>query len=180
MTPLEELAVRTAGGDRDAFAELYRSLIDPVFRYLYWSTGSQEDAEDLAEEVFLKALLNMGSFDPGRGPFKAWIFRIARNLMIDHQRRRSRRGCEELGEDVDDGSEPVPQRLEDEERARTLRECLRELPSAQRQVIAMKYFAGMSNAETARALGRSEGAVNALQNRALRRLGKSLRELGWE
>ena len=179
MAPLEELAVKTAGGDRDAFAELYRELVDPVFRYLYWSTGSREDAEDLTEEVFLKCLVNIAAFKPDRGPFKAWIFRIARNLLIDHRRRGSRRKSEALGEEIDDGTEPLPQRLEKEERARALHECLEALPSIQKQVITMKYFAGMSNAEVAKALGRSEGAVNALQHRALRRLGKTLREIGW-
>ncbi len=180
MAPLEELAIKTAAGDREAFAELYRALVEPVFRYLYWSMGSREDAEDLAEEVFVRALLNMGSFNPARAPLKAWIFRIAHNLLVDHQRRGARRRREELDERVVDDSKPVPQRIEEEERARTLRESLRGLPSAQRQVITMKYFAGMSNAEVAKALGRSEGAINALQHRALRSLGKTLRELGWE
>ncbi len=180
MSPLEELAVRTAAGDREAFAELYRSLVDSVFRYLYWNTGSYEDAEDLAEEVFVRALLKMGSYDPARGPLKAWIFRIAHNLLVDYQRKRSRRGQEELHERLEDDSKPVPQRVEEKERSEALRGCLQGLPAAQRQVITMKYFAGMSNAEVAKALGRSEGAINALQHRALRGLGKSLRELGWE
>ncbi|NPV60541.1 MAG: RNA polymerase sigma factor [Actinobacteria bacterium] len=180
MTPLEELAIRTAEGDREAFAELYRALIDPVFRYLYWNTGSREDAEDLAEDVFLKALLSMGTFDPRRGQLKAWIFRIAHNLLVDHQRKRSRRRTTELDEEVEDVAKPAPLQIEDEKRAEALRECLAALPSTQRQVITMKYFAGMGNSEVAKALGRSEGAVNALQHRALRRLGETLRDLGWE
>ncbi len=180
MRPLEELAQRTAAGDRDAFAEMYTTLVDPIYRYLYWNTGSREDAEDLAEEVFLKCLVSIDGYDARRGPFKAWAFRIAHNLLVDHQRRRGRRGQEELHESHEDGAPPVPESLEDEERARVLRGCLGDLPSNQRQVIAMKYFAEMSNAEVAKALGRSEGAVNALQHRALRRLGKILEEQGWK
>ncbi len=91
MAPLEELAQKTADGDKDAFAEIYGTLLDPVYRYLYWNVGSREDAEDIAEEVFLKCLMNIGGYDPKRGPFKAWAFRIAHNLMVDHQRRRGSR-----------------------------------------------------------------------------------------
>ena len=177
MTPLEELAQRTADGDRDAFAEIYGTLLDPIYRYLYWNMWSRDDAEDLAEEVFLKCLVNIGGYDAKRGPFKAWAFRIAHNLLVDHQRRR---GQEELKESIEDDKSPAPESLEDDERARALRECLEGLPSKQRQVVAMKYFADMSNAEVAKALGRSEGAVNALQHRALRHLGKMLEEQGWK
>ena len=179
MTSLEELARLAADGDKDAFAEIYGALLDPVFRYLYWNLGRREDAEDLSEEVFLRCLVNIGTYDPGRGPFKAWAFRIAHNLLVDHQRRRGRRGHEELREELEDGALPAAERLEGEERARALREMLGELPSPQRQVIVMKYFAEMSNAEVAQALGRSEGAVNALQHRALRRLGRLLEERDW-
>lgn len=180
MAPLEELAQRTANGDEDAFAEIYGTLLDPIYRYLYWNLDSREDAEDLSEEVFLKCLVNIGGYDPKRGPFKAWAFRIAHNLMVDHQRRRGRRGQEELKEDMEDGSPPATQGLEEAERAQALRESLDGLPSSQRQVIVMKFFAEMSNAEVAKALGRSEGAVNAMQHRALRRLGKILEEQGWK
>jgi RNA polymerase sigma-70 factor (ECF subfamily) len=179
LAPLEELAQRSANGDESAFAEIYGTLLDPVFRYLYWNLGSREDAEDLCEEVFLRCLVNIGAYDPGRGPFKAWAFRIAHNLLIDHQRRRGRRAEEELTESLRDDTVSAPEDLEKEERARALREVLGELPASQRQVIAMKYFAEMGNAEVAKAMGRSEGAVNALQHRALRHLGKLLEQRGW-
>jgi RNA polymerase sigma-70 factor, ECF subfamily len=179
LTSLEELAGRVAGGERDAFAGIYEALLDPIYRYLYWNVGSREEAEDLAEEVFLKCLVNIGRFNPKRGPFKAWAFRIAHNVMVDQQRRKGRRGEEELADDLENGTAPHPETLEERERAGALRASLTELPEMQRQVIVMKYFAEMSNSEAAAALGRSEGAVNALQHRALRRLGKKLEEAGW-
>lgn len=180
MTSLEELAQRAADGERDAFGGIYEALLDPVYRYLYWNLGSREEAEDLAEEVFLRCLQNIGRFNPRRGLFKAWAFRIAHNIMVDQRRRRSRHGEEGLAEELEDGAAPSPEVLEERERAGALREALAELPETQRQVIVMKYFAEMSNAEAAAALGRSEGAVNALQHRALRRLGKMLEEAGWK
>jgi RNA polymerase sigma-70 factor, ECF subfamily len=180
LAPLEELAQRSADGDENAFAEIYEVLLDPVFRYLYWNLNSREDAEDLAEEVFLRCMVNIDAYDPRRGPFKSWAFRIAHNLLVDHQRRRGRRGEEELQEDLRDSAVAAPERIEEEERARALREVLQELPSSQIQVIAMKYFAEMSNAEVAKAMGRSEGAVNALQHRSLRHLGRLLEDRGWQ
>ncbi len=169
----------TAEGDRDAFGEIYDSMLDPVYRYLYWNLGSREEAEDVAQEVFLKCLANIGSYDERKGTFKAWVFRIAHNLMVDHHRRKGRRSEGPLPPEAEDGLPAAGEELEKKERASALQEMLHELPAGQRQVIAMKYFAELGNAEVAKALGRSEGAVNALQHRALRRLGKALEERGW-
>jgi RNA polymerase sigma-70 factor (ECF subfamily) len=180
LTSLEELAGRTASGDKDAFGEIYGMLVDSIFKYLYWNLGSREDAEDLTEEVFLRCLVNIESYNSKRGPFKAWAFRIAHNVMMDHHRRRGRRPQEELKEGVENGSVSTVERLEKDERTAAIRTALEELTSIQRQVIIMKYFVEMSNAEVARALGRSEGAVNAVQHRALRRMGKLIEERGWQ
>jgi RNA polymerase sigma-70 factor (ECF subfamily) len=179
LRSLEELALETANGNRGAFTEIYEGLVEPIYGYLYWNLGSREDAEDLTEEVFLRCLVNIDSFNPRRGAFKSWAFRIARNLMVDHQRRGSRRARSEIAEEPEQGLPGPPESMEEKERAKALQEALEELTFMQRQVILMKFFAGMSNAEAASALGRREGAVNALQHRALRRLGKILEDRGW-
>ncbi|MGQ9537943.1 MAG: RNA polymerase sigma factor, partial [Actinomycetota bacterium] len=168
MESLEELARRAAKGDREAFGNIYQALLDKVFGYFFWNLPSQEEAEDLTEEVFLRCLVHIRDYDPRKGSFRAWIFRIARNLLVDHLRRASvRKGS--VGAVWEETEVSQDDRLEDEEGRRMVREALEELPETQRQVVIMKYFAGMDNAEVARALGRSEGAVNALQHRALRR-----------
>lgn len=180
MTSLEELALRIADGDKEAFGHIYEILLDPIYKYLYWNLGSREDAEDLTEEVFLRCLVHIEAFNPKRGPFKAWAFRIAHNAMTDYHRSRVRRRQEELREELEDGTVPTVERLEEEEKAAAIRAALQELTPVQRQVVVMKYFAEMSNAEVAKALGRSEGAVNAIQHRALRRMGRVLEERGRE
>ncbi len=179
MESLEELAGRAAEGDREAFGAIYQALLDAVFGYLFWNLSSREEAEDLTEEVFFRCLLHIRDFDPGKGTFKAWAFRIARNLLVDHARKSSVRRRERrtpLEERAGGGPE---ENLVERERYRAVREALSKLPEAQRQVVIMKYFAGMSNAEVAMAMGKSPGAVNALQNRALRKLGEILQEQGW-
>lgn len=179
MESLEESAAQVASGDKAAFANIYGILIDSVYRYLFWNLGSTEDAEDLAEEVFLRCLVNIGSYNPKRGAFRSWAFRIAHNVLMDHHRRSKRRGEEPLQDDLENGSISTQESVEEKERSKELHEALELLNEAQRQVITMKYFAEMSNAETAAALGRSEGAVNAIQHRALRRIGRILEERGW-
>ncbi len=179
MESLDELAARAAGGDKAAFANIYETLIGKVYKYLFWNLGCVEDAEDLAEEVFLRCMVNIGSYDPKRGSFRSWAFRIAHNILMDHHRNRKRKGEQPLEDEPENGSISTAESVEKKERAHALHRALNRLNSAQRQVITMKYFAEMSNAETALALGRSEGAVNAIQHRALRRIGKNLEEEGW-
>jgi len=177
LSTLEELAESAAGGDKEAFAALYEQLLEPVYRYLYWSLSSPEEAEDLAQEVFARCLANIASFDARKAAFKSWVFRIAHNLLVDHLRRGRR--TQELPAGLEAGQEPPSEAVEGEERRRAVRSVLKELPEVQRQVIVMKYFAEMGNEEVGAVLGRSPGAVNALQHRALRKLGGLLEKRGW-
>ncbi|OFW59029.1 MAG: hypothetical protein A2Y75_00670 [Candidatus Solincola sediminis] len=179
MEALEELAARAASGDKAAFADIYGVLMDSVYKYLFWNLGSTDDAEDLTEEVFLRCIVNIASYNPKRGAFRSWIFRIAHNILMDHHRRNKRRGDEPLKDELHNGSAGTAERVEKKERARALHKALDRLNAVQRQVITMKYFAEMNNAETAVALGKSEGAINAIQHRALHRLGNILEERGW-
>ncbi len=179
MSSLEELAQRVAEGDLEAFGGIYESLLDPLYRYFYWNLSSREEAEDLTEEAFLRCLLHIGRFDARKASFRSWAFRIAHNLLVDHIRRGKGLRKEELDANREADEPPLGETVEEEAEKRALRQALEELPSSQRQVLVMKYFSGMSNAEVARALGKSEGAVNALRHRALRKLGTILESRGW-
>jgi len=179
LASLEELARRTAEGDTEAFAELYRALLDGVYAYIFFNLKSREEAEDLSEEVFLRCLTNISGFDPRKASLKTWVFRIARNLVVDHQRRRRRRTQVALEEASLGYTPSLTEHVEEEERHRFLRQALSQIPDLQRQVLTMKFFAGMDNKEVAAVLGKSEGAVNALQHRGLRKLGALLEERGW-
>lgn len=177
MSTLDELAERTAGGDREAFGKIYEELLEPVYRYFYWNLASPEETEDLTQEVFVRCLVHISDFDRRKAAFKSWVFRIAHNLLVDHLRHR--RTSDELPQEMEAGQTPVAEAVEEEGRRRAVRSALGELPALQRQVIVMKYFAEMSNEEVAAVLGRSQGAVNALQHRALRKLGGILEKRGW-
>jgi RNA polymerase sigma-70 factor (ECF subfamily) len=162
-------------GDERAVAELYNAYFPRVYRYMLARTGNVGDAEDLAEEVFIRVLDALGRFEWREAPFSAWLFRIAHNAIISHQRRNGGRGrhaplSPTLPVKTQGPEEMVEARL-------TLDEVMRateNLPEAQRQVIALRFGAGLSVAETARTLGKGEGNVKVIQHKAIAKLREFL------
>ncbi len=182
-TAEDALVRRAAAGDAAAFAELYERHLDRVFRYFYYRLASREDAEDLAEQVFLKAWQAIKGYDCRGAPFAAWLFRIAHNLLADHHRaRRSAGQTEELDEeleveDPDAGPEEVVAlQLE----ARELAEALGKLSEVEQSVIALRFVEGLDHRTVASAIGKSEVATRSIQSRALTRLARILRPSGVE
>ena len=162
---------RAQQGDETAFATLYQNYLDRIYRFLYLNTGDRQDAEDITAQVFMKAWENLGSYRERGVPFGAWLFRIARNTLIDQV--RVRRETESLGHTaalaVTDGQNveaEVERRLLGEELAKDLQ----ELTSEQRQVIVLRLVDGYSTEEVARALNRQPGAIRGLQMRGLQAL----------
>ena len=169
------LVRRASHGDADAFGELYDMYADRVYGYCKARVGSVHDAEDLTETVFLRAYEAIGSYKDRGLPFGAWLFRIAHNVVVDHARRRARRPDEpgEIPELGDDAPGPEESALVgcDAERVRA---CLTRLTEEQAAVITMRFLWDFDISETARVLGKSDGAVKALQHRALRSLARML------
>jgi RNA polymerase sigma-70 factor (ECF subfamily) len=168
------------GGDSEAFGQLYDHYQPSVYRFVYYRTRSQTLAEDLTSETFLRALRNMSGFRWQGKDFGAWLMTIARNLCTDHfkaGRTRLELTTEDMGahDDTTDGPEnEVLTTLANE----ALLEGLRELSDEQRDCLIMRFLQGLSIAETAEILGRSEGAVKQLQLRGVRNLAK-LMPAGW-
>ncbi|MGH3383613.1 MAG: sigma-70 family RNA polymerase sigma factor [Nocardioidaceae bacterium] len=168
-------------GDVEAFGQLYDHHVPRIFRFVYHRVGSRTLAEDLTSETFTRALRSIGTFHWQGKDFGAWLTTIARNLIADHF-RSSRHRLEvvagELPEQRTSGNGP-----EDEVLAsltsELLVEAVRSLPNEQRDCLLMRFVQGMSIAQTAEALDRSEGAIKQLQLRAVRRLARVLpREAG--
>ena len=177
LIALVELARK---GDTEAFGLLYDHYQGSVYRFLYYRVGSQALAEDLTSETFFRALRSMSSFRWQGKDFGAWLMTIARNLTTDHfkaGRTRLELTTEDmtLHDDVTDGPEDaVLEGITNE----ILLGALTELPTEQRECIIMRFLQGMSIAETALALERSEGAIKQLQLRGVRNLAK-LMPAGW-
>jgi RNA polymerase sigma-70 factor (ECF subfamily) len=166
------------GGDADAFGLLYDHYQGSVYRFLYYRTRSSVVAEDLTSETFFRALRNMSSFRWQGKDFGAWLMTIARNLATDHfkaGRTRLELTTEDMGnhDNATEGPESeVLANLTNE----ILLEALTQLPSEQRDCLIMRFLQGLSIAETAKALGRSDGAIKQLQLRGVRNLAKLMPE----
>ena len=175
LIALVELA-RT--GDTEAFGMLYDHYNTSVYRFLYYRVGSVALAEDLTSETFFRALRSMGSFRWQGKDFGAWLMTIARNLTADHYkagRTRLEYATEDMGahDSVTEGPETsVLSSLTNE----ALLVALKELPTEQQECLIMRFLQGLSIAETAKVLGRSDGAVKQLQLRGVRNLAKLLPE----
>jgi RNA polymerase sigma-70 factor (ECF subfamily) len=169
--------VRAAqGGDAGAFGRLYERHFAAIYGYLACQLTRPEEAEDAAAQVFLRALEALPRYRPTGAPFRAWLYRIARNLVIDRRRRRSSHPVDVLDDGlVDEGRLGDPAGWLQEKVAReALLAAVDELTPLQRHVILLKFAAGLSNAEVAAVLDRTEGAVKALQHAGLRALQRRL------
>ncbi len=174
---LVQLIQNAQAYDPAAFDHLYELYAQPIFRYLYHRVGDREIAEDLTGEAFLRLMENIQSYRIGprdqKSIFSAWFYRIAHNLMIDYIRRQNRH-TEMLPDDhTSDDDQPLNLMEQGLTQSR-LQAALRELTPDQQDVVILRFFDELSNAEVAQVMGRSEGAVKALQHRALAALQKAL------
>jgi RNA polymerase sigma-70 factor (ECF subfamily) len=162
--------------DGGALASIFTSYYPRIYNYAFLQLGDIQAAEDLASEVMLKVLESVGRYRPTGAPFSAWVFRIARNRLIDLYRQRKRRG------EVDLRQPPADTRMDPDTLAEMaldrgqLQIALKYLTESQRQVIVLRFIEGFDNASVARILGRSEGAVKSLQHRALNSLRSIMSE----
>jgi RNA polymerase sigma-70 factor (ECF subfamily) len=173
----EEHLVRQAiNGDQEAFTQLYNQNFDRIHRYIYVKVRSQAEAEDLTQDVFIKALGSIGSYKYRELPFSAWLFKIAHNRIIDYVRKVSKEKRASLDEAYTKSMEDPIQMTERNSEVQQLKEALEQLPEAQREVATLRFIGQLSIAEVAKALGKSEGTIKALQFNATASLRKTLYE----
>ncbi len=164
----------------EAFIEIYDLFFDKIYGYVYYKVGNTEDAEDITEQVFLKALEAIGKFKWKGAYFSSWLFRIARNQIIDHFRRQAK-SADSLTDDqinkIPDKKENLEEIIEARLSLENVEKAILRLTEEQQNVIILKFLSGFSNAEIAKFFNKSEGAVKALQHRALSSLRKIKGEL---
>lgn len=176
MSIEKDVVSRAIRGDGEAFAQLYEEHFDKVYRYVYLKVGNEAEAEDLTQDVFVKALEAIGSYRWRNLPFASWIFRIAHNQVIDYFRKQGKVEKVDLEDDdvapVDESNpaQIAEQRFEIAE----LRDNIKKLSPSQREVISLRFGAELSTAEIAEALGKSAGTVKALQYNGIVALRKMM------
>ena len=169
-----ELVRRAQSYDEDAVRALYETYHSKIYNYAFLQLGDVQTAEDLASDVMLKMIESIQSYKFRGLPFGAWVFRIARNRLIDMHRRRKRRGEVDLSETLVSGLASPHVLAERALERGQLQVALRHLTAEQRQVIVLKFIQGFDNRSIGRIMGRSEGAIKSLQHRALGALRRIL------
>ena len=159
-----------------ALAALYNEYYDRIARYIFVRLGERTEAEDLAGEVFLKALEALESYKERGIPMRAWLFKIAHNLVVDYIRRAAKRKTVPI-DTVEVIAESDPQALaETSIQLARLASALKQLNPAQRQVIELRFFGGLTSEEAGRILDKSSGAIREMQSAAIKHLRKLLYE----
>ena len=159
-------------GESEAYGELYRRYLDPIYRYIRIRVGEDRLAEDLSEMVFLRSFESLGKYKERGHPFSAYLYRVARNLLVDQYRYRRDELPLEQEPELSDAGMDVDAEVIRREKLRAVLAALQVLPQDHQEVIRLRVILGLSTAEVASWMGRSEGAVRVLLHRAL----KSLRE----
>ncbi len=167
---------RAQDGDGEAFGELYDRYVGLVFRYVYYRVGDRSLAEDFTSETFLRALRRIATYTWQGRDFGAWLVTIARNLMADHF-KSSRFRLEVTTDDLADAD----RREEGPERSvvssmmnEDLLAAVKELGAEQQECIVLRFLQGLSVAETAQVMGKNDGAIKAMQYRAIRTLARKV------
>jgi RNA polymerase sigma-70 factor (ECF subfamily) len=154
--------------DRTAFSTLYDLHIDRVYKFVFYWLPSQADAEDITQEVFVRAWRSIDKYKVSESPFIAWLITIARNLVNSHYRSVKR--LVPL-DDMDPAGDSNPQKEAEINFTRDyVRDAIMKLKGDKQSVIQMRFISEMSYEEVAKAMNKSEGAVRVLQYRALKEL----------
>ena len=170
------LVQKAKAGDPEAFAQLYDAYVDSIYRYIYFRVSDDVLTEDLTSQVFLKAWEYLDRYQAGSSPYIAWLYTIARNLVIDHY--RTKRDTVNLDDIVHiRAHEPSP---DDEVQSRfeiqEMRAAIQYLTDEQQQVLILRFIAGLSTERVAEIMEKRESAIRALQMRALQSLSKHMME----
>jgi RNA polymerase sigma-70 factor (ECF subfamily) len=173
-----DLVKRAQGGDVDAIGKLYDRHYMQIFRYVWSRVRSERQAEDLTGDVFVRMVTGLPNYRPTNVPFRAWLYRIARNLTIDHHRKTERRDLVPLyhAERVSGGENELSTIVEHRLTAERVGRALGALDPLQREVVTLRFLAGLSLREVAATVNKTVAAVKSLQHRGLAALRVALKE----
>jgi RNA polymerase sigma-70 factor (ECF subfamily) len=170
----KRLVEQAKAGDGEAFSELYEACVERVYRFIFFRVTDAQVAEDLTSQVFLKAWENLGRYRP-HGPFLAWLYAIARNTVIDNYRTRKQTVSLDEAAPLAAQDDKLDELMQLQFEIKSVQAAMQHLTQQQQEVITLKFIADYDTAEIAKHMGKSEGAIRALQMRALQALARVIR-----
>jgi RNA polymerase sigma-70 factor, ECF subfamily len=172
----EEILVQRAQKlDSEAFAQIYEAYFDKIYRYLVVRIRNEDEAEDLTQQVFIKVLQSIGAFKSKGVPFSSWIYRIAHNLMVDFMRQQNKKSTVDIdGLQLPFTGEDPQQKIEMQVDIEEMKKAIQRLTASQQEVLCLRFTGELSIAQCADIMGKSEGAIKALQHSAVLALRKAL------
>lgn len=165
-------------GDEAAVSALYETYLQAIFEYIRYRVDSTALAEDLTAEVFLRMVRNLPNYKEKGIPFRAWLYRIAANLLIDHYRQHQKNSVVSLSEDYENDDTDPLNRLADEERFLRLRQAMRELPADYQDLLVLRFVEELPHGEIAKIMNKTAMALRAMQHRALKALAVEFEKMG--
>ena len=155
-------------------ASLYSEYYDKIARYACVHIGNRTDAEDIAGEVFLKALESLGSYEERGIPMQAWLFKIAHNKVVDYYRKMSKRKTVDIDSVIIESGKGPEELAETNIEFDKVKRAMEELTREQREVLSLRFYGGFPSKDTAIILGKTDGAVREMQRAAVEKLRKLL------
>jgi len=174
---MSDLFTRAKNGEETAFGEIYNLFFKKIYLFIFFRVGHKEVAEDLAEEVFLKAFTKISSIKEDAA-FEGWLYQIARNLVIDYYRQKKSVVALEEIENTLEYETNVVDVLNLQDQQKVLLKHLKELGPEQQVVLKLKFFEDLENSEIAELLHKNEGAIRVIQHRAITKLQELISKSG--
>jgi RNA polymerase sigma-70 factor, ECF subfamily len=166
---LPEILVRAQAGKEEALSQLYNLYFDKIYRFIYYRVSHKEVAEDLTEELFIKAFRNLKTLEQ-TAAFDGWLYQIARNLVIDYYRSKKQMVPLEEIEHTLEYETNIVDIVNLQTEQTLLIKVMKDLTVEQQTVIKLKFFEDLDNATIAQIMGKQEGAIRVIQHRAIARL----------
>jgi RNA polymerase sigma-70 factor, ECF subfamily len=169
----QNLIARAKVGEAEAFGLLYDFYMPRIYRFVLVKVGHREEAEDLTHQTFLKAWEHIETYESRGYPFSSWLYRIARNSVIDHHRRsRSHINIDDLDYEIIAEEKNGAHTLDSKIGMEMMLKAIFKLKDVEQDVLIMRFVEDLTHEEVAKAIGKSEGATKVIQHRALKNLQK--------
>jgi RNA polymerase sigma-70 factor, ECF subfamily len=167
-------------GNEEAISHLYETYLQAIFEYIRYRVDSTVVAEDLTAEVFLRMVRSLPTYEEKGIPFRAWLYRIAANLLIDHYRQHQKNRTAPISEEYEsDDTDPL-NHLADEEQFSRLRQAMRSLPADYQDLLVLRFVEELPHGEIAKIMNKTAMALRAMQHRALKALALEFEKMGYD